>query len=146
MPRAGRPDKLTDEEKAEVAAEIAAGVPKTVALGARGLERHAFDEWLKKPKFSTVYGQKRREVIERWLKRLEAAPWQATAWLLERIYKEDFAQASGPSVQVNTQVLQSTRLDEAEMESTRMMNANECEDFVRHGFYDCRVLSVRRAH
>jgi hypothetical protein len=146
MPRAGRPDKLTDEEKAEVAAEIAAGVPKTVALGARGLERHAFDEWLKKPKFSTVYGQKRREVIERWLKRLEAAPWQATAWLLERIYKEDFAQASGPSVQVNTQVLQSTRLDEAEMERTRMINANECEDFVRHGFYDCRVLSVRRAH
>ena len=29
---------------------------------------------------------------------------------------------------------------------TRMINANECEDFVRHGFYDCQVLSVRRAH
>jgi len=29
---------------------------------------------------------------------------------------------------------------------TRMINANECEDFVRHGFYDCKVLSVRRAH
>jgi hypothetical protein len=29
---------------------------------------------------------------------------------------------------------------------TRMINANECEDFVRRGFYDCQVLSVRRAH
>ena len=29
---------------------------------------------------------------------------------------------------------------------TRMINANECEDFVRRGFYDCRVLSVSRAH
>ena len=29
---------------------------------------------------------------------------------------------------------------------TRMIHANECEDFVRHGFYDCQVLSVRRAH
>ena len=29
---------------------------------------------------------------------------------------------------------------------TRMINANKCEDFVRHGFYDCRVLSVTRAH
>jgi len=116
MPRAGRPNKLTDEEKAEVAAEIAAGIPKTVALGARGLERHALDECLKKPKFSTVYGQKRREVIERWLQRLEKGPWQATAWLLERIYKEDFAPPSAASVRVNTQVLQSTRLDEAEME------------------------------
>ena len=29
---------------------------------------------------------------------------------------------------------------------TRMIHANECEDFVRHGFYDCQVLSVTRAH
>ena len=29
---------------------------------------------------------------------------------------------------------------------TRMINANKCEDFVRHGFNDCQVLSVRRAH
>ena len=29
---------------------------------------------------------------------------------------------------------------------TRMINANECEDFVRHAYYDCQVLSVRRAH
>jgi hypothetical protein len=29
---------------------------------------------------------------------------------------------------------------------TRMINANKCEDFVRHGFNDCRVLSVGRAH
>jgi hypothetical protein len=29
---------------------------------------------------------------------------------------------------------------------TRMINANKCEDFVRHAFYECQVLSVRRAH
>jgi hypothetical protein len=29
---------------------------------------------------------------------------------------------------------------------TRKIDANECEDFVRDRFYDCRVLSVRRAH
>jgi hypothetical protein len=29
---------------------------------------------------------------------------------------------------------------------TRKIDANECEDFVRHEFVDCRVLSVRKAH
>jgi hypothetical protein len=29
---------------------------------------------------------------------------------------------------------------------TRKIDANECEDFVRHGFFDCQVLSVRRVH
>ena len=29
---------------------------------------------------------------------------------------------------------------------TRMINANKCEDFVRHAFDDCEIVSVRRAH
>ena len=29
---------------------------------------------------------------------------------------------------------------------TRMINANKCEDFVRHGFYNLNVLRVRKAH
>jgi len=93
MARAGRPNKLTPEVNAEIAAELAVAIPKTIAFEARGMERHALDRWLKNRQFHAIYEEKRRQVLEGWLRRLEAAPWQATAWLLERVYKEDFAHA-----------------------------------------------------
>jgi hypothetical protein len=58
MSKAGRPSKLTPEVKAESAAEIAIGIPKTIALEASGMERHAFDRWLKDRQFRAIYGEK----------------------------------------------------------------------------------------
>jgi hypothetical protein len=93
--KTGRPTKLTPGVVTKICGMIGRGLNYCQAAEAVGIHRDTFNEWAKtNSDFSDALLRAKGEGIDRRLKRIEQAArkgnWQADAWWLERVCRDQF--------------------------------------------------------
>lgn len=94
--RGGRPTKYTSAILKQICDMVGSGMNYTQAAEAAGIHRDTFNEWQNsKSDFSVALKKAKALGIARRLKRIEQAAkkgnWQADAWWLERVCRDQFA-------------------------------------------------------